>query len=104
MPRLAPELAGITFHALITTSPPGCARGGKYTPSHNRGNALPENAQRVPLSPTGDESADRTGNEAVAEVKSVIDPESVSDDVGREPVAFVDVHRPIVGYGQITCH
>jgi hypothetical protein len=32
----------------------------------------------------------------MAEIEAVVEPDGVGDDIGRESVAFVDVHTPIL--------
>ena len=32
----------------------------------------------------------------MAEIESIVEPNSVTDDIGQEPVAFVCVHEPIL--------
>ncbi len=32
----------------------------------------------------------------MAEVESIVEPDGITDDIGWEPVAFIDSHQPIL--------
>jgi hypothetical protein len=40
---------------------------------------------------------------AVAEVESVIQPDSVADDIGWESVSFVGIHPEIIHFRELSC-
>jgi hypothetical protein len=42
-------------------------------------------------------------NISMAQVESVIQPNCIADDIGREPVTFVGTHHRIIDYGQLSC-
>ena len=44
-----------------------------------------------------------SGTPAVAKVESVVEPDRIADDIGREPVALVGIHHRIINYGHLTC-
>jgi hypothetical protein len=37
----------------------------------------------------------------MAEIESVVEPDSVTNDIRREAVAFVNVHRQIIDYDEL---
>ena len=44
---------------------------------------------------------ERSGAPAVAEIKSVVEPDRVADFLGRESMALIGIHRQIIDYGQL---
>ena len=42
-------------------------------------------------------------NISVTEIKSVVEPNGIADDLGRESVSFVSVHPQIIDQWQLTC-
>jgi hypothetical protein len=42
-------------------------------------------------------------NISVTEIESVVEPNGVADDFGRESVAFVSVHPQIIDHWPLTC-
>ena len=42
-------------------------------------------------------------NITVAQVESILEPDGITDDIGRETVTLVSIHHRIIDYGQLSC-
>ena len=91
------DVEGVALNSMFALQPASIYRSGFYTPTAD-GFATDGD---TPLSEKI--FNEWSGTPAVAEVESLVEPDSIRNDIWWESMTFVYIHRPIIEYSGLSC-